>query len=394
MLVIMLAKFLPPAELGEYGLITVSITFCVLFLGGEFHTYTMREVNTTSPERWSFIIQHQAIAQSILLIILFPLILLLFLFDILSTTYIYWFSILLFLELLNQELHWLLIAMQKQILSSVVMFVRLGLWVFVVLPVMHFNADLNNIQSVLFAWSIGSALAALLGGVLVKKTIPIWKVYGVNKAWIIKGLKIGGSFLLASLALKGLFTFDRFSLELIGTKDELGVYVFYISVIMGMMNFLEPSVFSFIYPKMIQAFHKKQKKKYGKLFNELAITTGLISICLASTVWLLIPHLVHWVNKPIYAEYYYSFNVLLLMGVVYVMGMIPHYGLYAMKRDGWIIFAQLTALIVNIVVILFYTNESPIMIVSVGLLATIFWVGIVKLIGYKLTKRKSFLMEN
>lgn len=391
-LIIALAKLLEPSELGEYGLLLVSITFCVLMLGAEFHSYTMREINTEPPERWSFIVQHHALTQGVLFVTLFPVALLIFLFDVLSLEYIYWFSVLLFLELLNQEIHWLLIGMQKQILSSLVMFIRVGLWVYIVLPIMYLNPEFNNIQSVLIAWSIGGVSAILLGGVFVWKSVPAWKLYKVDKAWIKKGLKVGVYFLLAALSLKGLFTFDRFAIELLGTPDELGVYVFYIGLVMGAINFLEPAVFSFLYPKMIQSYHQRNKEHYVKLFNELAISTCMLSLTLVGMTVFLMPYVIQWIDKPIYTEYYDALYVLVAMGVTYAIGMIPHYGLYSMRSDHWIIGAQLSSIIVYLSIIAFYKADTSIMTVAIALLGAFTWMAIVKLVGYKITKQNSFLM--
>jgi O-antigen/teichoic acid export membrane protein len=392
-LMIEIAKLLQPAEVGLFGLITAIIAFSVLIIGMEFHSHTMREINKTDSKKWSYIIQHHIIAQSILFCIFYPLALFIFKFSVLPIEYLFWFSEILFLEILNQEIHWFLIGMQKQIVSSIVMFIRTGLWVFIVIPFMNLNVDLNNITSLLFAWSVGSGLAVLVGGIFIWKIVPVWKAYRIDWHWIKNGGKVGLYFLLAALTTKGLFTIDRYSVEQLGSSSDVGVYVFYFSIVMGAFNFLEPAVFSFIYPKMIASYHKKNIKEYLSLFKELSISTFAVGLIIVSSIWFSMPYILEWVGKPVYGENYAVLGVLILLGFVYVLGMIPHYGLYAMGKDKWIIIAQVTSVIIYFSVIVLYKTSNAIMTVSLGLLFAFVWMATVKYLGYKISMKDSYLTK-
>jgi O-antigen/teichoic acid export membrane protein len=50
--ILALAKFLPPAELGLYGLLFATIIFFLTILGFDFYTYAHRELIVTEPTRW------------------------------------------------------------------------------------------------------------------------------------------------------------------------------------------------------------------------------------------------------------------------------------------------------------------------------------------------------
>ena len=104
------------------------------------------------------------------------------------------------------------------------------------------------------AWLIGSALAIIVGGLAIKQLLPVWNKVPTDYNWLKKGFKVGGLFLLSTICFKALFTFDRYAVEALSSIDTLGVYVFYIVIVMGLYNFLEPAIFSFLYPRMLQSY--------------------------------------------------------------------------------------------------------------------------------------------
>ena len=389
-LIIGLTKLLAPSELGEYGLLFATLMLSVSILGGEFHSYSMREVNARPSSERAFVVKNQMLAQSILLIALFPLVLLVFLFDFISSQYIFWFAGLLILELINQEVQYFLVSIHKQIVSSLILFFRFGPWVYIVLPLMYLNPEMNNIHTVLCAWTIGSGLAVIVGGIAVWRSVPVWGRILVDRDWITRGLKTGAYFLLAALSFRGLFTLDRYALEILGSPEELGVYVFYVGVVVGIINLLEPAVFSFMYPRMIQAYHQKQKKTYLKLFRELSISTVIMSFSLSALLWFSMPFLIHWIDKPIYAEHYDSLAVLIGVGVVYALGMIPHYWLYAVRKDRWIIGAQVSSIFFYLIFVWFYQGGAPVMTVALGMLVAFSLMALIKTTAYMMFRRNAF----
>src|SRR5699024_6671877 len=74
-----------------------------------------------------------------------------------------WFFVLVVLEHLGQELNRMLIAMSRQLLAGVVLFLRSGLWAFVVALMFWYSAENRSLELVFYAWAIGSCLACLLG---------------------------------------------------------------------------------------------------------------------------------------------------------------------------------------------------------------------------------------
>lgn len=388
-LIVALAKYLTPAEVSLFGLMLATVSFSVLIVGADYYTYSQRELLARPKEEWSFVIQHQMKAQFLLYAALLPLQLVFFVFGLMDWKYALWFFALLLLEHVAVEINRLLVAMHRQLAASVILFIKMGSWVLVVIPLMFFYEEYRNLEYIYTAWLIGSALAIFMGFYQIKKTLPVWEKVEIDYSWLKKGFKVGGLFLLATICFKGLLTFDRYAVEALSSLEILGVYVFYITIVMGAYNFLDPAVFSFLYPRMLQSYQMKQKEKYIRTFKELLVSTVLISMFLAAIIWFVTPWLIEWINKPIYLTYLNSLGLLIVAGFVYALSHIPHYALYAMKLDKWIVASHITALIIFFISLSLFGLSNGIKTVALALIIAFSWMGILKSIGYILNKRNS-----
>ena len=170
-LLFVLARLLAPVEVGLYGLVTATVSFSVLMIGGDYYTYSQRELMSRPREEWGFVLQHQVMAIAMLYVVLVPLQGLVFVFDLLPDSIFLLFFALLLVEHLAQELNRLLVAMQKPLSASWVLFVRSGLWIWVMVPLMWNMPALQNLETVFMAWFIGSFLSIFLGIFIVWRDI-------------------------------------------------------------------------------------------------------------------------------------------------------------------------------------------------------------------------------
>lgn len=392
-LIFAIAKLLEPAEVGMFGLMLATVTFSVLVIGADYYTYAHRELLARKVEGWSFVIQHQIKAQLMLYVLLLPLQLLLFIFGLMKWEYALWFFSLLIFEHIAQEINRLLVVMQKQLIASWVLFIRMGGWVLIVIPLMFLNESLRNIETLYTAWLLGGGVAIIFGGSVIRKSLPDWNKVKTDYTWLKKGFKIGGLFLLATLCFRGLVTFDRYAVEALSSVDMLGVYVFYISIVMGVYNILDPAVFSFLYPRLLQSYQMKEKEKYLKIFKELVMTTIAISALLAVVIWFITPIIISWLDKPIYTLYLDNLVLLIMCGFVFAIGHIPHYGLYAMKADKWIIAAHISAILVFYISLTQIQLKDSISTVSLALLLAFGFMAFIKTIGLIVARHQSKLLS-
>jgi len=394
-LLFFLARFLAPAEVGLFGLFLATLAFSVLIVGGDFYTFSHRELLSRPKSEWAFVIEHHLVAVALLYGVFLPAQLLLFQFDLLPPEMLLWFFSLLIVEHVTQEINRLLVVMQKPLLASWILFVRMGLWIWVVVPLMLLYPEYRNLETLFFCWFVGASLATFWGLLLIVREVEGWCFFSLNYAWLRKGFRVSVLFLLATIALKLLFTVDRFVVEALVGEDLLGVYVLYAGMAMAVFNFLDPAVFSFLYPRLISAYRQQRFSEYKKIYRELFLSTLFVSGLLVLLVFILAPWVLAWVGHEIYLEQLSLLWLLLLVVLVYALGMVPHYGLYALGGDREIMMAHLLAVLVFTLVVWVTAESVPLTAAAWGLLAAFSAMGLFKGWRYRclFSQDKSFLGE-
>lgn len=391
-LVIVLARLLEPSEVGLYGLFAATIGFSMLVIGGDYYTYSQRELLSEPKSRWSFVLQHQAIATTLLYVVLLPAQILIFVFDLLPWHWAMWFFALLLTEHLAQEINRLLVVMHRQLLASTVLFARTGIWVWVILPLMWDKPKYRNLEPVFIAWLTGCVLAIFVGLFVIWREAKPWQRWSINWAWLKKGLTVGLIFLTATTCFRALQTFDRYAVEYLAGPDFLGVYVLYMGMAMAVISVLDPAVFSFLYPKLVAAHRQGDQVLYKKLMRELVWSSALVSLLVALGVGLLAPWVFDWIGKPLYAHHIHILWLLLLMSVIYAIGMVPHYGLYAHGADKTILFAHVSSLGIFVIGLTLTSSYYPLEATAYALFAAFAWMGGYKFVRYRMIAQNAELL--
>jgi O-antigen/teichoic acid export membrane protein len=382
-LIILLARFLDPAQIGLYGLFAATVGFSMLAIGGDYYTYSQRELMASPRERWSFVLQHQALATGLLYLLLLPPQWLIFGLDLLPATLVIWFFALLLVEHVAGEINRLLVAMHRPLVASWVLFLRLGAWVWVVLPILWLEPSARGLTTVFLAWLLGAMLSIAVGLRVVWRDAAPWQAHPIDWRWLGRGYKVGLLFLTASLCFKALTTADRYVVEHLVGPELLGVYVLYIGIAMALMTVLDPAIFSFLYPRIVNAWRQQDRPTYRRLMRELAWSTVGLSVLLALLIAALAPYVFDWIGRPIYGEHQPLLWLLLAASAAYGIGMVPHYGLYAKGADRVILTAHVSSLLVFAAVAALVARPAPFAAAAWGLLAAFLWMGGLKFVAYR-----------
>lgn len=367
LLIFFLAKFLEPRDLGIYGLLTVTISYALYLLGFDFYTFTTREILKRGRHEWGGLLKDQGALSLVLYVITLPLLSFVFLQNYLPWSIAGWFFILLVLEHLTQEMSRLLIAISEQLLASVMLFLRSGIWAVLVTGLMFFREDLRELNLVLGGWTIGS-FAALILGIYRLKKLDIGGWYKkVDWQWIGKGLKVAIPLLVATLALRGLFTVDRYWFAELANLETLGAYVLFMGISNALISFLDAGVFAFIYPALISAHHNKDATVFRLKLKALIWQTLILSSAFSVVALLIIDPLLAWLNKPLYLDNKYLFPWTLTITLFYSLSMIPHYALYAQGHDRPIIHSHIASLVIFIPSTWLLSQYWPLQAVPAGL---------------------------
>lgn len=345
-LIFFMAKFLSPNEVGIFGLIVATIGYSSFLIGFEFYTYSSRDLLGVCRKKWLPIIRDQWIFFAISYALFFPLLIFAFGTYFSSWKYVGWFTVLLLLEHTAQELNRLLVVMSEQFLASLVLFLRSGAWALFAILSMGYVDNVRNLDFVFMAWTIGAGVACALGLsriLLLDKSTWSKKV---NWRWILRGVKVAFPLLVASLAIRGLFTFDRYWIESSVGLDILGAYVLFAGIAFSILSFLDAGVIAFLYPRVVAAAKENDEQKFKKNMMELAVTLVLASVAMAIFALLISPYVLSWIGKEVYVDNLYLLQWLLLGVVIYAASMAPHIGLYAKHYDRTILYSQVVGLLV------------------------------------------------
>ncbi|MNJ45143.1 hypothetical protein D3C77_402270 [compost metagenome] len=281
-----------------------------------------------------------------------------------------WFFALLILEHLTQELGRLLVAVSDQLYASLVLFLRSGLWAVLATVLMFLEPNARTLNMVLSAWTLGSSMALLLGIYRLKRMrLSGWRKK-VDWIWIVKGLKVAIALLVATLAIRGVFTLDRYWVQHLVGLDVLGAYVLFMGICSALMSFLDAGVFAFIYPGLISAYQKQDAAAFRQGVRKLLIQTIGLSAGFAVVALLTIGLLLSWLDKPLYSAQLVLFPWLLLATVLYSVGMIPHFALYAQGQDRPIIFSHIASLLVFVLTTWIFSHFWVQLSVPMGLCAS------------------------
>jgi len=341
LLIFVLAYYLEPVDVALYGLLAASISFGVYCVGFDFYTFSSRELIAAPKISWLRLLRDQGAFFLLVYLIAFPLMLAVFYFDFLPWILAPWFFTILLLEHLGQELNRLLVAMSRQLLASVVLFLRAGLWAFVVVAAFWWSEEARSLHMVLACWALGGLLAMLLGLLALKALDREALALSVDWAWIGRGIKVALPLLLATLALRGMFTFDRYWLQSAAGTDVLAAYVIFIGVGNALVSFLDASVFVFLYPSLVKAYQQKNRNLFFKNMKSMLLQTMMVMCVLVLVAVVAIRPVLVFLDNEVYSQYMDVYYLVLLAMFLLVLSMVPHYGLYAMKLDRWIISAHL-----------------------------------------------------
>lgn len=349
LLVFLLARFLTPGEVGIYGLLAATVGYALYAVGLDFYAYSTRELLTRERTGWGGYLKSQAVLCVLLYGGLAPVALVVFAAGWLPWALLPWFVCLLVLEHLNQELMRLLITCGYQLIATLSLFLRSGLWAIVVALMMMLDPAWRTLEHVFQAWVAGAAFGVVAAvWQLSRLGIGGWHA-SVDWPWLRRGIAVAAPMLVATLSLRALFTLDRYWFQALVDLDTLGAYVLFASISTALVAFLDAGVFAFSYPALIKAYHAHDPVAFVAQLKKLLSHTVLLSLGFVLCALALISPLLSWLDKPLYVEHGSLFPWLLAGTCIYGLGMVPHYALYAQSLDKPIIQSHVLGLAVFVI---------------------------------------------
>ena len=339
-----LGRMLEPTQVGLYGLMFAAVTYGAGIAGFGFCKYANREVAALDDASRTVLLRDQAVFYALAYIAVLPAVWLVFRAELLPWTLFGWFLVLLVFEHIATELGRVLVVLHDQIAVTAVLFLRGGLWVIALVPLMAWRPEARSLDAVLAFWLVGSVLACAFGLWRTLRIGPWSWTRTVDWAWLRRGVRIAAPLLLATLVLKGLTTFDRFWIKSIGGYEVLAAYVLFAGISGVVKAFLDSGVFVFSYPKMILAARRGDRAAFEAGLRALAWQTAAVTLVIAGVAIFAINPLLAWIDRPVYGEHIELFYWSLLAIFGYAAAMVLHYAVYAYDQDRIIIVSHLVGL--------------------------------------------------
>lgn len=340
------AKFLTLEDLGTYSLLGITVGYSLYMLGLEFYTFTSREIIGANKSKQADIIISQFQFNLVSFVVFFGPLLCIFSYGFLDWKWAVVFYTLLLCEHLSQEIARLMIALEKPLRASFLLFVRTAIWGYALCFLFVFDPAKRSVEWVMYAWIISSFLSVLIGMYWLRFVpwVEFFKRHFSIK-WVLKGLKISFPMLISTLAVRGVFTVDRYAVEWYSGLSTLGIYAVYIGVCNALLSFMDSAVFQFTYPRLIGLVNSNDFNGFYSAMNRFAVNV-LFCICFIVTgLFLFVELIFGLLHKPEFIEYIQVFWLLVVAHLVLIASYVPHYALFALKKDRWILLAHIFSLI-------------------------------------------------
>ena len=278
--ILVLPYFLTPAEVGLFGLIAALIFFGVLLIGGDFYTYSQRQLTSKKKYSNGFVLKNQFIAHLILYCILFPVGIIIFPGEIIPIDLLIFLIILVLTEHISSEMNRILLAFQLQNIASYLSFFRV-FWIILLIPLMFLSDNLISLKIILNFWLVNVSISILIYLFVIKKYLSGDKFWekNVSLSWILNGFKLIVIYFLSTLVLRSLTVLDRIILENNIDLNFLGVYTIYIGLAMGLGLIVDGGIMQYYYPKLIKvADEENSRDKVLVIVKEMIVKTGIVLI--------------------------------------------------------------------------------------------------------------------
>jgi O-antigen/teichoic acid export membrane protein len=346
---LLLARMLPAAELGLYGLLTAGLAFALFVVGLEYYSYTLRQLVAADPPQRVFIISNQIVLAVVMVTVTAVTGLGLIWFGMVPAHLAPWFILILITEHFSLEGTRILIILSRAVRAYLGLFLRGGLWVVIVFLIMLAEPSTRNLETVLFWWALGGISCVILTGLSLTH-LP-WRVirqYRPDWRAIWAGLRVARPFMLTALSALTLSYFDRFIIEAYLGREVLGVYTFYSTVAIGILS-LGASISHQFLPKVI-AGYAKGAVEFRRVLRVYALSLSGVGVAVvvacAIAVWpaLMLLHLDTFsLGLP-------AFYIMLVGVLIRILADVPSYALYAAHADKVLLGCNLAAAAVSILV--------------------------------------------
>lgn len=341
---ILIVKELSVADYGVFGIFQTTITLAIYLLGFDFYTYNTREILKVSEKSIADCLMNQLLFHGVLYVMVLPLLLGVFFFNVIDFEYIYLFYLILITEHISQEVYRILIVLKKSVAASFILFVRSGLWIFTLAIFWVIRLENSSLSIVLFFWFVGALLSILIA----LKYLPKIFSFTVDYNWIKKGVKVASPFFVATILYKIMEFSGRYFLDYYSTKEIVGVFTFYSSIANTIFVFVQAMVLVVLSPLLIEAAQNNQKELFNNRYRKFKKKTVTFTLIAMLGSMLLIYPFIYLLDNQLLLDNIYIYFFLAFATSIFCISYLPHYKLYVFDKDKALLVSAAMGAILNL----------------------------------------------
>ena len=362
-LVFGLAYFLTDVDFAYYVLIAAAISYAIYFVGADYYINANRALiistdGNTLNHTGSMIIRNQFAFYLFSSPVVVSAVCMVFYFGVLDWDFLFLFVLILYSEHFSQEVFRIYMSLSMQVLASFILFVRLGLWPLIVLLLMYIDPQYRTLYVPLYFWSGFSFLSFLFGALLLRNYVHDGGE-NISFRYMVNSLKISLPFLIGTIAIRAIFSADKFIHEYINGIESLVYYGLFFAMAGIPFVVLESLVFSFSYQKIVKFYNAGDRSGFFSEIKIMFISLCLIFFLFISFFFFFLDYILYMIGKESAANFSGVFYLFFSAFFVYALSFIPHYVLYAAKFDSQSVLSQVIAsMCFFIFVFLFHSNMT------------------------------------
>ena len=331
-LVLAMAAWLGPAELGVYGLIAATVTLTSYLYGHDFYTFTVRQVSIHELGRLRYQTRDQFVLFGAIYVvggIVLTAVLPIFGLDPILAALT---AVIAALQHAGLEIYRILVRIERPLAASLCFFIRDAAWIPAILLLWLLRGD-GTLFDVLGVWFIGLLIGTGFGVGMLLRALPAAPPRPIDPAWLARGVRTGLRMLPGTLSTWGLLTVDKMILALLVPPEVLGAYVFFATICGAFWGLFETGVLTFYWPRLLEA------ARHGDVAEQDRAQRALGRVCLIgapalATMSLVVGAGFSWVlPHEAYAQHIGLLPYLAAAFMFLTLANVPHYRLYAGNRD-------------------------------------------------------------
>jgi O-antigen/teichoic acid export membrane protein len=328
-----LARYTTSATVGIYALVVTTFTMLVYLIGAELHQYTTREVvNSDKGVDRDMHIQNHGRFVLVAFLLSLPLAwLILDLLNIRQQVSIILLTLVLFGEVLCQELGRYLLVLGRPVISNLLQLLRSAAWMPFAILLLD-NDGLQVLNMVLAFWGGGCLLASFLGLWHLRASLRTLSPF--SWVWLRHAFSKSRHYFAVALLTHIYAYADRFIVQFYLGESQVGLLAFYQSFANTVQTFAQTGVISILMPSLLIAMQRHDWPGEREISKRMLLTSLGVAAVISLALLFCMPTVLKFVGNPEYVALIGLFPWLLLGNLLIVAGLIPHLRLYALHRDS------------------------------------------------------------